>query len=224
VNGKTGNPLSFNLYSYGLGNPLKYYDPNGRMAKLPDVPYPTLEIIDFFRGSPFANYSLEDLLSELKSDEAVEKANQQQYKEGDVIYRVNPNDPSSEDVARIDGRDSQGRLLVMGYDKKTGFAKLVPLGSEEDMFGNFIIKGVWTPKGAFVQSWESGTEEFKKKYQGQILYPGTMTGRERGKYKEWECHELTTNVTYLKFYIDLRTIISASPMNITFYKEKMNIK
>jgi len=166
VNGKTGNPLSFNLYSYGLGNPLKYYDPNGRMAKLPDVPYPTLEIIDFFRGSPFATYSLEDLLSELKSDEAVEKANQNQLKEGVVIYRED--EKGGADVAFVDGKDQQGRLLIFGFDAKTGKAALVPLGSESDKFGSYKIKGIIDPKKQFffTRTWQKAMNVFNKHYKG----------------------------------------------------------
>jgi hypothetical protein len=107
----------------------------------------------------------------------------------------------------------------MGYDKKTGFAKLVPLGSEEDMFGNFIIKGVWTPKGVFVQSWESGTEEFKKHYQGKVLYPGSMPERERHKGKEWQCYELTTHTTYKR--IKAEYLLWLKGIGIGYYKEKM---
>ncbi len=45
VNGKTGMPLSFNLYSYVQNNPLNYIDPEGTMAKLQGLgkavdPYP----------------------------------------------------------------------------------------------------------------------------------------------------------------------------------------
>ena len=211
VNGKTGIPLSFNLYSYALGNPLKFYDPTGRMFQYfsyGDEQYLTIGLGVILPVVHPEEETEEDKQAEEQADEA------NMPEEGDVILREDENS-KAKDVARVDGRDSSGRLLIFGFDKETGMAKLVALGSKEDMFGDYKIIGIIDPEKDIphpTKTWQESLKVFREKYEGKKKWDYT-----------YQCSSLTTDLLFKKttYYYYLKVLVNP---DVSYYLDILRKK